>query len=603
MWPDNETEVDLLGFDYLVDELELLLADDRLLPLTVLVSGDWGSGKSSLMEAARRRLEAETGESEFICVKFTPWRFEDFHYGKVALMAAVVDAIADFAEERKSHLSEAVEKANKLRSWLQRWGVFKNAAAVGAALAGAGPEEIQAAGAAADILGAAGGRPEPEHTRAFESAAHFHSEFEDLIESLGDKLKAVVVFIDDMDRCSSEATIVETFEAMRLFLNAPKTAYVIGAQESIVEAALNRRYVGRLEGDEDLGSHWLEKMLQHSIAVPPLGEPEVLTYINLLFCELHTSVEDFEKLRAAADADRQANPFHVAMNAGIATGVIGELPPELAAALDIAAQIGPVVATNLRGNPRETKRFLNRFLLRKATAEKRSMTLEEDKLAKLLVLERLLDARHFEQVFLWHLESDTGTPEKLAVAERLARGERPTDVPDDVSGWVAQPKVGDWLRAEPSLAGTSLGPYFTFSRDRLARLITAPRLSHELQKLLANLQGDVDPLRVKAVETAASLDLAPLAELVPALLDAAGRDLNGEAAKSLRELAAKRPEVATAMFDALDKLPKKDWRGTFALSIGTDFRQDPRARAVLEHWAAKGNADVKKQAERALAKL
>ena len=92
-----------------------------------------------------------------------------------------------------------------------------------------------------------------------------------------------------MDRCCSETTIVETFEAMRLFLNAPKTAYVVGAHESIVEAALDRRYEGRREGDEELGTHWLEKMLQHSIVVPPLGEPEVLSYINLLFSELHTS--------------------------------------------------------------------------------------------------------------------------------------------------------------------------------------------------------------------------------------------------------------------------------------------------------------------------
>ena len=57
MWPDNETDIDLLGFDYLVDQLEVLLTNERLLPLTVLVSGDWGSGKSSLMEVTRKRLE------------------------------------------------------------------------------------------------------------------------------------------------------------------------------------------------------------------------------------------------------------------------------------------------------------------------------------------------------------------------------------------------------------------------------------------------------------------------------------------------------------------------------------------------------------------
>ena len=49
MWADNETRIDLLGFDFLVDELLVILRDRRLLPVTVGVAGDWGSGKTSLI--------------------------------------------------------------------------------------------------------------------------------------------------------------------------------------------------------------------------------------------------------------------------------------------------------------------------------------------------------------------------------------------------------------------------------------------------------------------------------------------------------------------------------------------------------------------------
>ena len=57
MWHDNDTAIDLLGFEYLVDELEILLTEERLLPVTVGVDGDWGSGKTSLMRMTRARLE------------------------------------------------------------------------------------------------------------------------------------------------------------------------------------------------------------------------------------------------------------------------------------------------------------------------------------------------------------------------------------------------------------------------------------------------------------------------------------------------------------------------------------------------------------------
>jgi hypothetical protein len=40
VWADNETDVDLLGFDFLVDALVVALTEPRLLPLTIGVLGE-----------------------------------------------------------------------------------------------------------------------------------------------------------------------------------------------------------------------------------------------------------------------------------------------------------------------------------------------------------------------------------------------------------------------------------------------------------------------------------------------------------------------------------------------------------------------------------
>jgi predicted KAP-like P-loop ATPase len=380
MWHDNDTAVDLLGFEYLVDELEILLTEKRLLPVTIGVNGDWGSGKTSLMRIARERLESGENTGRFICVSFSPWRFEDYHDVKAALMAAVVDAIAVRIEEDEGLKARAGTYLNRVRKRLHDWGVFRQAASIGVAAAGGGLEEAAAAGAIVDVMTGVGADPEAaRYERSFETVAHFHEEFAELIDSLGDDIQAVVVFIDDMDRCAT-TTIIETFEAIGLFLFAEKTAYVVGAHAAVVEAALEGRYPAR-EGDDDIAKHYLEKMLQNSIAIPPLSEPEARTYINLLYAELHSTDEEFLLLREAASTNRTKNQLAIAMNEGIAREVIGhELSPDLAQAFDIADRIGPLLARGLRGNPRQIKRFLNRLRLRQRAADRRQLGLDPAKL-------------------------------------------------------------------------------------------------------------------------------------------------------------------------------------------------------------------------------
>jgi hypothetical protein len=73
MWPDDETDVDLLDFHFLVDGLVVVaLTEPRLLPLTIGVLGDWGSGKSSLMGLGLCRAEGRGGGgTRYVCVRFS----------------------------------------------------------------------------------------------------------------------------------------------------------------------------------------------------------------------------------------------------------------------------------------------------------------------------------------------------------------------------------------------------------------------------------------------------------------------------------------------------------------------------------------------------
>ena len=54
MWSDNETAEDLLGFRLHSDLVREIVTDPALLPVTVGLFGDWGSGKSSVMRMLAR---------------------------------------------------------------------------------------------------------------------------------------------------------------------------------------------------------------------------------------------------------------------------------------------------------------------------------------------------------------------------------------------------------------------------------------------------------------------------------------------------------------------------------------------------------------------
>src|SRR6266446_5406468 len=91
MWSDNETDIDLLDFSHLVGAVTAIVNNEQLLPSTVGVFGDWGSGKSSLL----RMVNNEVGKDpDLLCLSFNGWLFEGYEDAKTALMGIILDDIA-----------------------------------------------------------------------------------------------------------------------------------------------------------------------------------------------------------------------------------------------------------------------------------------------------------------------------------------------------------------------------------------------------------------------------------------------------------------------------------------------------------------------------
>jgi KAP family P-loop domain len=644
MWPDNETDVDLLGFDILADGLVVALTEPRLLPLTVGVLGDWGSGKTSLMGLACAELTAEAA-ARYACVRFSPWQYEDYDDVKVALMAAV---LAELGEQAAGDAEKEAE-VGRLKAFLLRFGRrSRRVARGGVGLLPASVPVIAhtvdpsadpalvmlaqqgAATAAGGLAGRLADPAPPADDEPVTDVGEFRSRFAALVGSLTD-LAAVVVFIDDLDRCLPE-TVVDTFEAIRLLLDAPRTAFVVAANQKIVESAVDARYP-ELRGDgrsHGIGAQYLEKMLQLKIVVPALAVPEAVTYVNLLLAELHLPAEDFARLRDHVAAQRVTDSLGVAFNLGTLGDLGLAVPSGLSADLQWAAAIAPVLARGSRGNPRQIKRFLNTLQLRRRAAERKHVSLEPAVLGKLMLLEDQ-HFSEFQQLFDWQVASGGPSCPQLAAAEALARagddnspaaaataaadpGERTADTPsrparsrvgqqdvaqvadavdDEVRSWAAREAVMAWLGLPPALKEVDLRPYFTYSRGQLAlNAVAAGQLSAAQQSLLSDVLGSTDAVRRRGLRRLSGVDPRDRDPVIEALAETL-LTTPDDAFVAVCETVDQLPGSRDVLFRALQRLPPEAVPAQHVAVVARRLpADDARTTALLDSWASSGRDDL-----------
>lgn len=116
MWSDNETTQDLLGYQVHADLLKKIILNDAMLPISIGVFGNWGSGKSSLMlllqQSLREWEKSKQDEKEkskqneqhspiILQVYFNSWQFESYDSTKLTMIESILEALDKDINERK----------------------------------------------------------------------------------------------------------------------------------------------------------------------------------------------------------------------------------------------------------------------------------------------------------------------------------------------------------------------------------------------------------------------------------------------------------------------------------------------------------------------
>lgn len=121
-----------------------------------------------------------------------------------------------------------------------------------------------------------------------------------VIELLVDKDKPMVVFIDDLDRCSPKI-VAEVIESINMFVSTDfKNCYFIMGQDAqMVASALDVAYKDIsntcLEDNKamrSLGWNFMEKFVQLQFSLPNISTKQVEDYLSAMVNEIQTNVKD-----------------------------------------------------------------------------------------------------------------------------------------------------------------------------------------------------------------------------------------------------------------------------------------------------------------------
>lgn len=545
MWKDSETELDFLDYDYLIQAIQGIIMDDALLPACIGVYGDWGSGKSSLMYMCKERLTRS--DEKIKCLVFNGWLFESYEDAKTAILGTILDEIS----KDESLSNKAIDTIKALYKSVDKLKLIKGALKYGTDLLMTGGitslfgitfeqicKKTQGSIENSDWEKISSNISDELNNKELrEDIRKFQKQFATLLEE--SKINRLVVFVDELDRCRPD-TILDTLEAIKLFLFEGKVAFIIGADERHISYAVKSKFKD-IEGIQiDIGKEYLEKLIQYPIRIPRLNANEVEIYIACLLLQSELSKADFKRVLSWTVDEKHKDFEKFKMNSVSNLFKNNQtLHAEVVESLSVANQLAFVLSNGLHGNPRQCKRFLNSMDMRLQMASYKNKTLKRNVLAKIMMLE-YIKPRIFNKIAEMAANNtlstelslfEDGTPEKA----------------DKLKNWKTDTWFLNWCEIDPKLSNESLNTYFYFTRTSLDEKISriSSVLSPAGENVLQSLMSKSDVQIKKAIKEAQNLPDNEVASIIEAMHSSMITEIpiNNETFKAFLEFAQQRPEL------------------------------------------------------------
>jgi predicted KAP-like P-loop ATPase len=251
--PKKAHDKDQLGIDAYKNGLTGFINTAQT-PLTIAIQGEWGSGKTSLMNAIKHDLCKD--QDGFYGIWINTWEYSlltDEYTTMTNIIQGIISSVITVLEKDKNQNLEALKK--------KAVGFFKTAAR-SAAKIGANAATAGIAGDATDAFF--------ETSEKQSSLRELHTELQNQINlSIGKKenAKGFLFFIDDLDRINPPVA-VQILELLKNIFDLENCIFILAIDYEIVVKGLEPKFGKKTSDNEREFRSFFEKIIQLPFTMP-----------------------------------------------------------------------------------------------------------------------------------------------------------------------------------------------------------------------------------------------------------------------------------------------------------------------------------------------
>ena len=236
-------------------------------PMTISIQGDWGSGKTSMMNMMKSNLQGAVWP-----IWFNTWQFSQFDMGNT-LVFSMMDVIL-------KELDCGANVRKRIIDGLLGFGkrVVRNVS------------DYALGGEITSVI---------SNSLEFPNDADFASEISELkntfVEAVKKKLEKehrdrVVIFVDDLDRLQP-AKAVELLEVLKLFLDCDRCVFVLAVDYEVVTLGIRQKFGNDVS--EEKGRSFFDKIIQLPFKMP-VSNYDIHKYVKGMMERMNVSTEEKE---------------------------------------------------------------------------------------------------------------------------------------------------------------------------------------------------------------------------------------------------------------------------------------------------------------------